>query len=100
MKYLTLINGIIYIYFILWLLHAHITYSFFSLNLIDDLSRDYYREFTEEMKVGFDKDHLKLIDTLNVQQRAAFDEILDHVLNKRSCVFFVDGPGGTGKTSL
>jgi len=99
-KYLTLINGIIYIYFILWLLHAHITYSFFSLNLIDDLSRDYYREFTEEMKVGFDKDHLKLIDTLNVQQRAAFDEILDHVLNKRSCVFFVDGPGGTGKTYL
>ena len=55
MKYLTLINGIIYIYFILWLLHAHITYSFFSLNLIDDLSRDYYREFTEEMRLVLTK---------------------------------------------
>ncbi|XP_066341099.1 uncharacterized protein [Miscanthus floridulus] len=75
-------------------------YGLPELEELDDLSRDYYREFTEEMKVGFDKDHLKLIDTLNVQQRAAFDEILDHVLNKRSCVFFVDGPGGTGKTYL
>jgi hypothetical protein len=52
------------------------------LKFIDDLSRDYYRELTEELKFGFDKDHLKIIDTLNVKQRAAFDEI-----QAKACIF-------------
>jgi ABC-type transporter Mla maintaining outer membrane lipid asymmetry ATPase subunit MlaF len=43
---------------------------------------------------------LKLIETLNSDQRSGFNEILDHVVNKRGKVFFVDGPGGTGKTYL
>lgn len=39
-------------------------------------------------------------DRLNNDQRAGFDEIMDHVLNKNSQVFFVDGPGGTVITFL
>ncbi|XP_062187873.1 uncharacterized protein LOC133891170 [Phragmites australis] len=35
-----------------------------------------------------------------MEQRAAFDEIMDHVVNRRGKVFFVDGLGGTGKTYL
>jgi len=31
---------------------------------------------------------------------AGYNEILDHVLNHKGNVFFVDGPGGTGKTYL
>ena len=43
---------------------------------------------------------MKLIDTLNAEQMAGYNEILDHVLNHKGNVFFVDGPGGTGKTYL
>ena len=41
---------------------------------------------------------MKLINTLNAEQMAGYNEILDHVLNHKGNVFFVDGPGGTGKT--
>ena len=41
-----------------------------------------------------------MIETLNVEQRAGFDLIMNHVEKKVGQVFFVDGPGGTGKTYL
>ncbi|XP_062232422.1 uncharacterized protein LOC133929645 [Phragmites australis] len=47
-----------------------------------------------------DEEHLNLINTLNTEQRSGFDEIMDHVINFKSQVFFVNGPGGTGKTYL
>jgi ATP-dependent DNA helicase PIF1 len=51
--------------------------------------------------VGVDQEHLQIKGSLNKEQRAGFDEIMDHVLKKKkSQVFFVDGPGGTGKTFL
>ncbi|WVZ78326.1 hypothetical protein U9M48_026061 [Paspalum notatum var. saurae] len=63
-------------------------------------TRDYYRELNEELNIGFEEKDLKIIDTLNTEKRAGFDDILDHVVNNKSQVFFVDGPGGTGKTYL
>ncbi|WVZ69849.1 hypothetical protein U9M48_018572 [Paspalum notatum var. saurae] len=63
-------------------------------------SRDYYRELNEELKIGFDEEDLKIVDSLNAGQRMGFDEIMDHVVHARPRVFFVDGPGGTGKTYL
>ncbi|TVU02823.1 hypothetical protein EJB05_51671, partial [Eragrostis curvula] len=42
--------------------------------------------------------HLKGNDTQ--RWRAAFDEIMDHVTSEKGQVFFVDGPGGTGKRYL
>ena len=66
----------------------------------EELSRDHYRELTEEQNLGFDEDHLKIVDTLNAKQMAGYEEILDHVLKNKGHVFFVDGPGGTGKTYL
>ncbi|XP_039789046.1 ATP-dependent DNA helicase PIF1-like [Panicum virgatum] len=47
----------------------------------EERSRDHYRELTEEHNLGFDEDHLKIVDTLNAEQMA-------------------DGPSGTGKTYL
>nr|XP_020179791.3 ATP-dependent DNA helicase PIF1-like [Aegilops tauschii subsp. strangulata] len=58
------------------------------------------REVIEEMSINIDPEHLDLYATLNCEQRLAFDEIMHHVLQKKSKVFFIDGPGGTGKTHL
>jgi len=54
----------------------YICFILFSNRLIDEHSRDHYRELTKEQNLGFDEEHLKIIDTLNAKQRAAFEEIL------------------------
>ena len=60
--------------------------------------RNYYRELTEERKIEVRHEDLKLMVTLNLDdQRSGFNEILDHVVNNRGKVFFMDGPGGIGK---
>ena len=65
------------------------------------MSRDHYRELiTEELNIGYEEEHLKMIQTLNVEQRAEFYLIMNHVGKKVGHVFFVDGPGGTNKTYL
>ena len=40
------------------------------------------------------------ISCLNIDQRVAFEEIIAAVKTKTPAIFFVDGPGGTGKTFL
>ncbi|XP_071679433.1 uncharacterized protein [Lolium perenne] len=59
-----------------------------------------YREVYEERQVTADQEHLDLIECLNSEQLAGFNDIMDHVTNQKSHTFFVDGPGGTGKTYL
>jgi len=68
--------------------------------LSDVASRDYFRELTEEQKIGFDEVDLALVDSLNAEQKAGFDQIMAHVNSGKGQVFFVGGPGGTGKTYL
>ena len=58
------------------------------------------REVREELSIQVDQEDLDLYKSLNIDQRAGFDEIIHHVFNNKSRVFFVDGPGGTGKTFL
>jgi len=41
-----------------------------------------------------------LSDTLNKGQQAAYDEIMSSIDTEDGGLFFVDGPGGTGKTYL
>ena len=72
-----------------------VIYSYFTE---EERSRDHYRELTEEQNPEFDEDHLKIIQTLNAEQMTSYEEILDHVLKNKGQMFFVDGPGGTGKT--
>ena len=38
------------------------------------------------------------IPSLNAEQRAAFDTIVDAIMNNHPKVFFLNGPAGTGKT--
>jgi ATP-dependent DNA helicase PIF1 len=58
------------------------------------------REVREELSIQVEQEHLDIYKSLNNEQRAVFDEIIHHVLNNKSWMFFVDGPGGTGKTFL
>ncbi|XP_037481907.1 uncharacterized protein LOC119360319 [Triticum dicoccoides] len=66
----------------------------------DDLDSLEAKELTEEMSIKVAKEDLELEATLNNEQQLAFDEIMDHVLHTKGKVFFIDGPGGTGKTYL
>jgi ATP-dependent DNA helicase PIF1 len=59
-----------------------------------------HREVYEERQVTVDQEHLDLIKCLNSEQLAGFKDIMNHVSNRKSKIFFVDGPGGTGKTYL
>ena len=43
---------------------------------------------------------MALSDTLNKEQQATYDEIMSSVNTEDGGLFFVDGPGGTGKTYL
>jgi hypothetical protein len=55
------------------------------------------REIFEEASIQANKDDVALSDTLNEEQRAAYDEIMSSIDTEHG-VFFVDGPDGTGKT--
>nr|XP_043639169.1 uncharacterized protein LOC122610240 [Erigeron canadensis] len=58
------------------------------------------RELQEEYSIVVEADHLCARDSLNPDQKFAFDTIMRHVDNNCPGVFFIDGPGGTGKTFL
>lgn len=75
-----------------------LTAMFFELT--DVQARDYYRELTEEEKIGFDEGDLALAHSLNAEQKAGYDQIMAHVISGKGQLFFVDGPGGTSKTYL
>nr|XP_040249639.2 uncharacterized protein LOC109743262 [Aegilops tauschii subsp. strangulata] len=75
----------------------------FALPCIDDAfdpTEGEAREVIEESNVDFDINDTKLASSLNLEQRAAYDEVLASVECGDGGVFFVDGPGGTGKTFL
>ena len=75
----------------------------FALPSIDDAfdpTGGEAREVIEESTVEFDVNDTKLASSLNLEQRVAYDEILAAVERGDGGVFFVDGPGGTGKTFL
>nr|CDJ95688.1 Protein of unknown function DUF889 domain containing protein [Haemonchus contortus] len=54
-------------------------------------------EFTEDEHIAHGR---RLMDQLNVQQKAAADSILTTVDDGSHQHFFIDGPGGSGKTFL
>ncbi|KAL6893835.1 hypothetical protein ACP4OV_007933 [Aristida adscensionis] len=58
------------------------------------------REILEEARIKPTVDDMSLSESLNQERRAAYDEIMTSINNSQGGVFFVDGPGGTGKTYL
>ncbi|XP_076927916.1 uncharacterized protein LOC143591651 [Bidens hawaiensis] len=57
-----------------------------------------HREVQEEYRIVVEPEHLSARDSLNCDQRIVYDEIMMHVDNDRPGLFFIDGPGGMGKT--
>jgi hypothetical protein len=43
---------------------------------------------------------LRGVHNLNSAQVSGYTEIIEHAINRKGRIFFVDGPGGTGKTFL
>ncbi|ONM35627.1 DNA helicase-like protein [Zea mays] len=58
------------------------------------------REIYEEESIEPTTEDVAMKETLNEEQRSAYDKILSVVDTNNGGVFFVDGPGGTGKTYL
>ncbi|AQK68964.1 hypothetical protein ZEAMMB73_Zm00001d015454 [Zea mays] len=58
------------------------------------------REIYEEQSIEPTAEDVAMKETLNEEQRSAYDKILFVVDTNNGGVFFVDGPGGTGKTYL
>ncbi|XP_050222183.1 uncharacterized protein LOC126672278 [Mercurialis annua] len=58
------------------------------------------REIEEELAVEIPAEDIDAANNLNREQTYAYNTILDRAKSNTSGVFFVDGPGGTGKTFL
>ncbi|XP_056688781.1 uncharacterized protein [Spinacia oleracea] len=54
----------------------------------------------EYFSIPVPDEDLACVSTLNSDQQIAYDTIMNAVISKAGCSFFVDGPGGTGKTFL
>jgi ATP-dependent DNA helicase PIF1 len=75
----------------------------FSLPDIDhsyDDANHIAHEIFEEASVEQNPEDVLLCDSLNADQRSAYDEIMVAICSKQGGLFFVDEPGGTGKTFL
>jgi len=75
----------------------------FPLPEIDEMYDDANgipREIFEEASVEVDIDDVSLVNSLNSEQRDAYEEIMATIDSDKGGLFFVDGPGGTGKTFL
>jgi ATP-dependent DNA helicase PIF1 len=58
------------------------------------------REVYEEESIEQTTRDVALKDSLNENQRAVYDTIMSAIDTDQGGLFFVDGPGGTGKTYL
>ncbi|AQL05265.1 hypothetical protein ZEAMMB73_Zm00001d046964 [Zea mays] len=58
------------------------------------------REIYEEESIEPTAEDVAMKETLNKEQRSTYDKIISVVDTNNGVVFFVDGPGGTGKTYL
>ncbi|ONM15392.1 hypothetical protein ZEAMMB73_Zm00001d002805 [Zea mays] len=65
-----------------------------------DDSQGIDREIYEEEIIEATAEDVALQETLNEEQKSAYEKILSIVDTSNGGVFFVDGPGGTGKTYL
>ncbi|XP_050249152.1 ATP-dependent DNA helicase RRM3-like [Quercus robur] len=58
------------------------------------------RLIQDELTIPNVDEEFTLIEKLNNDQRVAYETIMAVIDRKKSMIFFVDGPGGTGKTFL
>ncbi|KAG7986452.1 hypothetical protein I3843_03G080700 [Carya illinoinensis] len=76
-----------------------------SFHLIDqniDFDEDGFlsREIDDELAIPIPEEDFHASTLLNSEQQHAYNSILQKVLSNQAAAFFIDGPGGTGKTFL
>ncbi|XP_062075122.1 uncharacterized protein LOC133779145 [Humulus lupulus] len=76
-----------------------------SYHLLDeDISFDgnefQSREIDDELGVEIPEEDITSLRSLNSEQQQVYNVVLEKVLSNQNVAFFVDGPGGTGKTFL
>ncbi|XP_074314478.1 uncharacterized protein LOC141649694 [Silene latifolia] len=54
----------------------------------------------EEMNIPITSEEIESVNLLNSEQKYAYSIIYDRVVRNKCGAFFLDGPGGTGKTFL
>jgi ATP-dependent DNA helicase PIF1 len=66
-----------------------------------DLEQGYHnREVREQYSLGVNDTNFRGVQNLNPEQLSGYTKIIEPMINRKGRVFFVDGPGGTGKTFL
>ncbi|KAI9165654.1 hypothetical protein LWI28_018138 [Acer negundo] len=58
------------------------------------------RDINDELKVIVPEQDILAISSLNSEQKNEYNIILERVFSEKPGAFFIDGPGGTGKTFL
>ncbi|XP_074307245.1 uncharacterized protein LOC141642356 [Silene latifolia] len=58
------------------------------------------KEIEEELNIPISSEDINVVNMLNEEQRLAYDTIYRRVTENGTGSFFLDGPGGTGKTFL
>jgi hypothetical protein len=76
------------------------TYPLPDIDDTYDASYDIPRENFEEANIEANMKDVALSDILNKEQQAAYNEIMSSIDTEHGGLFFVDGPGRTGKTYL
>ncbi|XP_071901098.1 uncharacterized protein [Coffea arabica] len=76
------------------------TYSLVHRVLKFDQAGKSTRDTMSEMSIKVTENDISAISLLNKEQKVAFNLIIEAVFVKSKGCFFVDGPGGTGKTFL
>ncbi|XP_035540203.1 uncharacterized protein LOC109004666 [Juglans regia] len=76
-----------------------------SFHLLDDdicFDEDQFesREIDDELAVEIPEEDTAASEILNSEQRHVYNSVLENVFSNKTATFFVDGPGGTGKTFL
>ncbi|KAL0295330.1 UNVERIFIED_CONTAM: hypothetical protein Scaly_3106200 [Sesamum calycinum] len=65
---------------------------------MDNVDYEFPREIQDEMSIQIPPEDYEAELKLNLEQHKAFSMIIDVIQKGKSGIFFIDGPGGTGKT--
>ncbi|XP_074265068.1 uncharacterized protein LOC141587485 [Silene latifolia] len=76
------------------------TFGLSHLSETQDIVLRRTRDIIDALNAPIPKECVKCRSSLNPEQQQVFDTIVEHVRENKPGAFFVDGPGGTGKTYL
>jgi hypothetical protein len=75
-------------------------YGLPELNEQDPEQGYHNREVREQYSLGVSDTYLRGVQNLNPEHLSSYTEIIEHMINRKGRVFFVDSPGDTTKTFL